>query len=139
MTSSSISIRSIKISATRCLSSIKCKGAGHTIYTDVFEDYVFQEMKKQLAKFKYLSDELEAVTHPTSQTEKVRIAEIEQEIGNLLAKVPDANKTVMEYINRRIEELDKEKHSLQKKLVPYVGALAAVSRRNSLDSNVFAV
>lgn len=97
--------------------SIKCKGAGHTIYTDVFEDYVFQEMKKQLAKFKYLSDELEAVTHPTSQTEKVRIAEIEQEIGNLLAKVPDANKTVMEYINRRIEELDKEKHSLQKKLV----------------------
>ncbi len=64
-------------------------------------------MKKQLAKFQYLSDELEAVTQPSSQAEKVRIAEIEQEIGNLLAKVPEANKTVMEYINRRIEELDK--------------------------------
>ena len=31
--------------------------------------------------------------------------------------MPEANKTVMEYINRRIEELDKEKQSLQKKLV----------------------
>ena len=76
-----------------------------------------EEMKKQLAKFQYLSDELEAVTQPSSQAEKVRIAEIEQEIGNLLAKVPEANKTVMEYINRRIEELDKEKQSLQQKLV----------------------
>lgn len=88
-----------------------------TIYADVFEDYVLEEMKKQLAKFQYLSDELETVTQPSSQAEKVRIAEIEQEIGNLLAKVPEANKTVMEYINRRIEELDKEKQSLQQKLV----------------------
>ncbi len=89
----------------------------HTIYADVFEDYVLHEMKKQLAKFQYLSDELEEVTQPASQVEKIRIAEIEQEIGNLLAKVPEANKTVMEYINRRIEELDKEKQSLQQKLV----------------------
>ena len=75
------------------------------------------EMKKQLAKFQYLSDGLETVTQPASQAEKVRVAEIEQEIGNLLAKVPEANQTVMEYINRRIEELDKEKQSLQQKLV----------------------
>ena len=73
--------------------------------------------EKQLAKFQYLSDELESVTYPASQTEKVRITEIEQEIGNLLAKVPEANKTVMEYINRQIEELDKEKQVLQQKLV----------------------
>ena len=97
--------------------SIKCKGAGHTIYADVFEDYVLQEMKKQLAGFQYLSDELETVTAPMEHSSKVRIAEIEKEIKSLLEKVSEANDTLMNYINQRIEELDKEKRSLQEKLV----------------------
>lgn len=97
--------------------SIKCKGAGHTIYADVFEDYVLQEMKKQLAKFQYLSDELETVTAPVEHSSKVRIAEIEKEIKSLLEKVSEANDTLMNYINQRIEELDREKRSLQEKLV----------------------
>lgn len=97
--------------------SIKCKGSGHTIYADVFEDYVLQEIKKELAKFQYLSEELTQTVSLSDNQSKIRIAEIEKEISSLLSKVSDANKTLMNYLNKRIEELDKEKQSLQAKLV----------------------
>ena len=97
--------------------SIKCKGSGHTIYADVFEDYVFGEIRKELAKFQYLSEELTETVSQSDNQNKIRIAEIDKEISSLLLKVSDANKTLMNYINKRIEELDKEKQSLQEKLV----------------------
>lgn len=97
--------------------SIKCKGAGHTIYADVFENYISDEIKKQLAKFEYLSDELETIAEPVGNFIKVRIAEIDKEIASLISKVADANKTLMNYLNQRIDELDTEKRSLQEKML----------------------
>lgn len=97
--------------------SIQCKGSGHTIYADVFEDYVLEEIKKELAKFQYLSEELAQTVSLSDNQNKIRIAEIDKEITSLLSKVADANKTLMNYLNNRIEELDKEKQSLQEKLV----------------------
>ena len=97
--------------------SVKCKGSGHTIYADVFEDYVLEEIKKELAKFQYLSEELTQTVSLSDNQNKIRIAEIDKEITSLLSKVADANKTLMNYLNNRIEELDKEKQSLQEKLV----------------------
>lgn len=97
--------------------SIKCKGSGHTIYADVFEDYVLGEIKKELAKFQYLSEELTQTVSLSDNQNKIRIAEIDKEITSLLSKVADANKTLMNYLNNRIEELDKEKQSLLEKLV----------------------
>ncbi len=97
--------------------SIKCKGSGHTIYADVFEDYVLEEIKKELAKFQYLSEELAQTVSLSDNQNKIRIAEIDKEITSLLSKVADANKTLMNYLNNRIEELDKEKQSLLEKLV----------------------
>ncbi|WP_461816259.1 recombinase family protein [Faecalimonas sp.] len=97
--------------------SIKCKGAGHTIYADVFENYVLEEIKKQLSKFKYLSEELEIIAEPVENATKVRIAEIDKEIESLFSKIVDANKTLMNYINQRIDELDTEKRSLQEEMV----------------------
>ena len=97
--------------------SIMCKGAGHTIYLDVFEDYILNEMKNQLSKFEYLSNELDEVLPAEDNSSKVRIAEIDKEIDSLVAKVSDANESLMNYINQRIESLDNEKRSLQEKLV----------------------
>ncbi len=97
--------------------SIKCKGSGHTIYADIFEDYVLEEIKKELAKFQYLSEELAQTVSLSYNQNKIRIAEIDKEITSLLSKVADANKTLMNYLNNRIEELDKEKQSLLEKLV----------------------
>lgn len=97
--------------------SIKCKGSGHTIYADVFEDYVLEEIRKELAKFQYLSEELAQTVSLSYNQNKIHIAEIDKEITSLLSKVADANKTLMNYLNNRIEELDKEKQSLLEKLV----------------------
>lgn len=97
--------------------SIQCKGSGHTIYADVFEDYVLEEIKKELAKFQYLSEELAQTVSLSDNQNKIRIAEIDKEITSLLSKVADANKALMNYLNNRIEELDKEKQSLLEKLV----------------------
>lgn len=97
--------------------SVMCKGAGHTIYLDVFEEYILNEMKKQLAKFPYLSNEPEEVFVSEDYSGKVRIAEIDKEIDALVARVSDANKSLMNYMNQRMELLDKEKGFLQEKLV----------------------
>lgn len=96
--------------------SIKCKGAGHTIYADVFEEYIYQEIKTKLAEFQFLADESE-VTNVTDNSCKMRIAEIEQEIETLLSKVLDANAILLNYINQRIETLDCEKRALQEKMI----------------------
>lgn len=100
--------------------TIKCKGSGHTIYADIFEEYVFQEMKKEFAKFQYLSDESEQEVKPSHHEEKIRIAEIDKEIDALLIKVASANSTLMSYINMRIQELDSEKKKLQEKILDLV-------------------
>ena len=75
------------------------------------------EIKKELAKFQYLSEELAQTVSLSDNQNKIRIAEIDKEITSLLSKVADANKTLMNYLNNRIEELDKEKQSLLEKLV----------------------
>lgn len=96
--------------------AIKCKGSGHTIYADMFEDYIFHEIKKELEKFQYLSEDSAASIIQSDNQTKIRIAEIDKEISTLLSKVVDANKILMNYINARVEELDEEKRWLQTKL-----------------------
>ncbi len=97
--------------------SVKCKGSGRTIYADIFEDYVFKEMVKELKKFEYISAEQEQDISPSYQRYKIRIAEVEKEIDSLLVKISDANRTLMNYINKRVEELDLEKQNLLEKIV----------------------
>ncbi|MEY8516969.1 recombinase family protein [Lachnospiraceae bacterium 29-84] len=97
--------------------SVKCKGASYTVYADVFEGHVLGEIKKELAKFQYLSEELAQEVSLADTQNKIRIAEIDKEITSLLPKVADANKTLMNYLNNRIEELDKEKQYLLEKLI----------------------
>ena len=96
--------------------SIKCTGAGHTIYADELEEYVRSEIKKVLEQFSYLSDECERQQEPVCNHYKIRIASIEKEIEDLLEKVASANDSLMVYINKRVETLDGEKQELQKKM-----------------------
>ncbi len=95
--------------------SIRCRGAGHTIYASVLENYILQEMEKELAKLDYLSEELTQATTNENNHIKIDIAEIDKEIDSLLHKVSGANETLMVYINKRIEELDAKKNELIKK------------------------
>ena len=100
--------------------SIKCTGAGHTIYADELEEYVRSEIKKVLEQFSYLSDECERQQEPVCNHYKIRIASIEKEIEDLLEKVASANASLMGYINKRVENLDEEKQELQKKVAKII-------------------
>ncbi len=97
--------------------AIKCKGTGHTIYADVFEEYILEEMKKVMARFQYLTDASAVAAENPREKYKIRIAELEKEIEALLAKVSDAGDVLMGYINKRIAALDGEKKQCQEKML----------------------
>lgn len=95
--------------------TMSCEGIG-AVAADKIEDIVFLEMKNKLSEF----SELTMREKPESTLEltklKVRVTQIEQEIDMLITKVLEANKTTMEYINKKIEQLDSEKEETKKKI-----------------------
>ncbi|MDO4323486.1 MAG: recombinase family protein [Lachnospiraceae bacterium] len=95
--------------------SVRCKGAGHTIYADEFEAYMADQVKAELAKLEYLSEGPKQ-KEPETNEYKIRIAELDREIEGLLDKVAAADDTLMGYINRRIAAMDAGKQELQKKI-----------------------
>lgn len=113
--------------------SIKCKGAGHTIYADVLEDYIAKEIQKELKYFSSLSNPQNRPAPQSDNPNKIRIAEIDKEIQALLSKLIDANKTLTDYINMRIEILDQEKQYLEKKLMQIIPDKTAPSHNTIAD------
>lgn len=112
--------------------AVKCKGAGHTIYAAEFENYILNQIKKELENFGYLSDERKQKDPKTKEYE-IRIAELEREIENLLNRVAFANETLMGYINERIEAADAEKQELKKKIAEGAANHAAGERNRITD------
>lgn len=97
--------------------SIRCKGSGQTIYAHIFEDYIYNEMKKELEKFHCLTNEVERTEDASYTNYKMEMSEIDKEINTLIEKVSDASNTLMQYINMRIEKLDLDKKKLQEKII----------------------
>lgn len=91
----------------------KCQGAGCTVYVDVLEQYMIDAIRERLAEFETLEKKDENRVNPKINQNKIRMAEIEKEIDELLSKVTSANAVLMEYINNKVEELDAEKRRLQ--------------------------
>ena len=69
-------------------------------------------MQKKLAEFKVLAKERNNGCNLQIVKLKSKIEDIDKEISTLCDKIPLANETVMQYINTRIKELDKEKNEL---------------------------
>lgn len=90
-----------------------CKGTGGTIYADVLEDYMLKAIRNKLSEFKTLSYQTEKKNNPKINENKIRLSEIDNEINDLLSKVIGANSVLMEYINKKVEQLDAERKSLQ--------------------------
>lgn len=92
---------------------VGCAGVQQTVRAHEVENFVFEEMKKKLSMFDCLTcDTAERPVSPKFTENSVRIAQIEEEISALIAKVSSANDTLMRFINERVEELDAEKRSL---------------------------
>lgn len=90
-----------------------CQGTGGTIYADVLEEYMLNAIRNKLSEFKTLSQKKKKQINPKINKNKIRIAEIENEINDLLSKVVGANAVLMQYINERVEGLDTERKKLQ--------------------------
>lgn len=95
--------------------AMDCEGIG-AVQADKIEDIVFVEIQDKLKEFSSLQmhEKPESTVQMTKL--KVRITQIEKEIDTLVEKILNANKTTMNYINKKIEELDGEKNELKKEL-----------------------
>lgn len=100
-------------STTLATKKAKCRGTGGTIYADVLEEYVGKAIRKELAEFPSLSNREEHHTSPKINENKIRLSEIDKEIEALLSKVAGVNPILMEYINDKVESLDRERQQLQ--------------------------
>lgn len=94
-----------------------CKGTGGTIYADVLEDYMLKAIRNKLSEFKTLSYQTEKKNNPKINENKIRLSEIDNEINDLLSKVIGANSVLMEYINKKVEQLDAERKSIQEEIL----------------------
>lgn len=99
-----------------------CNGAGCTIYADVLEEYMFHAIKEKLSEFSALRESLTSCIvdmeeEPKNMAKKIRLTQIEEEIEELLSKVPGASGTLMKYIDEKVSELDLEHKTLQEEIV----------------------
>ncbi len=92
----------------------KCRRTGGTIYADVLEAYIENAIQKALGEFRFLTGE-NMYRNPCINENKIRIAEIEEEIRNLISQIGRGSQAVTEHLSSRIELLDTEKHRLMQK------------------------
>lgn len=109
--------------------NIRCKGSEQTIYAHIFENHIYNEMREELKKFQYLSNEIEKSGNVSYSKYKMEMLEMDKEIDALLNKVSEASSTLMQYINMRIDQLDAEKKKLQEKII----SLSANKPINNLE------
>ena len=91
----------------------ECTGTGGTVYADVLEVYMLKAIRERLAEFHTLSKQEGRHTNPRINANKIRLAEIDKEIEDLLSKAVGATPVLMEYINKKAEALDTERKQLQ--------------------------
>ena len=109
-------------------------GLGGTVYADAVEDYIFQKLQEKLAEFTALAAPQQQA-NPLFEENKLRIAQIDDEIDALVAKVPQANETLMRLINEKVEQLDAEKRELSMKNVS-ITSVGAANLVQSIFSHV---
>ncbi|MCL2052213.1 MAG: recombinase family protein [Lachnospiraceae bacterium] len=106
-----------------------CKGIGKSLYNGVLEDYISNAIKDKLAKFDELSGETENQANPKIEKNKLRVIEIDNEINGLLSKVANANNILMDYINKKAEELAKKKKELLQENL----SMAQMTKKTNMD------
>ncbi len=83
----------------------KCSGVGG-IDADVFEPFILEQMKDHVKEIDSLSAQSRIRENPKIHELNIKIETLSEEIGKLLDKIADANDVLMDYINKRVKELD---------------------------------
>lgn len=94
-----------------------CSGTGGTIYAGVLEDYILAQIKEKLKEFEYLSADNKPLENKKLSELKIEISKIETNIEEYIDKILGANPALVSRINKRVEELEKQKRALNEELL----------------------
>ncbi len=94
---------------------LTCEGIRYA-HADDIENIVLQEIKDKLATFTTLSKTQKELTNPKINDLQIKEKQIDNEIETLMEKLMQANDTLMEYINKRIVELDEQKKEIAEEI-----------------------
>lgn len=105
-----------------------CEGVGG-IDATAFENLILSEMAEHLTQFKTLKAPREQDENPRIHEISMKLERVTSEIEKLMDKVADADELMMEYINRRIHELDAKKKAFRQELQE----LSSLENQNKCD------
>lgn len=97
------------------MNSRACDGPG-TIYSEDFEELIYEEIQKKLAQFLHLRKHKNSGGNPEITTLTVEKLQIETEIGSLMGRLSEADDVMYRYTSERISELDGKKQELGKQI-----------------------
>jgi len=97
------------------MNSKACDGPG-TIYSDDFEQLIYERMQRKLAQFRSLHKRKRNLANPELTTLNVELIQLEAEISSLMEKLAGADDALFRYINRRVGELDAKKQEQGRKI-----------------------
>lgn len=100
---------------SRRMQTNKCEGVGG-IEAEAFESLILSEMIDHLREFETLSTPKKQLENPKIHEINVKIEQISEEIDKLLVKVADADNVLMDYIQKRINELDAQATAYRQEL-----------------------
>ena len=89
----------------------KCEG-NKTIHLEEVHELVEAEIQKKLGELSSTKIETSNINARAINEINIKITKIDEQIAQLLDKITEATPTVMDYINKKIEELDKERKQL---------------------------
>ena len=93
----------------------KCEGS-KTIHLEEVHELVEAEIQKKLGELSSAKIETSNINARAINEININITKIDEQIAQLLDKIVEATPTVMDYINKKIEELDQDKQELVKQL-----------------------
>lgn len=100
---------------SRRMQTNRCDGVGG-IRADELENCVLEELLERIKEFDTLTKPSTSCEDPKTHEINVKLEQISEEIKKLIGKVPDANDVLMEYINKRIADLDAQAKAYKKQL-----------------------
>ena len=72
---------------------------------------------EELEEFKEIYSNKRPLSDPKINEYKMKLIKVNNEIEELLSKIIGSSKTLMDYINNRVEELDRQKQHLQEEII----------------------
>ena len=100
---------------SRRMQTDRCEGVGG-IDADAFEAFILQEMKEHVKQFSLTSGVPTKRNNPRVHELNIKLEQVQAEIENLVNKVSSANDVLMDYINKRIGDLDAQASAIKQEL-----------------------